>query len=256
MVTGGEGASKQYISMNAVHKINPYWVGHICLLMPGTPEQISRTFGVWFYTTICVQTLLLDCTTRFYRAASERAGGCTSFARRMWSRAPWLGRWPINVSWVKSLLIQKTSSRFASLTCLCFRALGYLHVNSQHRLSYCCLAVYVHLPSDNFSIKTFQKTFPMRMAVPKGNQIPWQVSQGKKNTALLTLWSLFPQNSPYYVNACKSKAVPLHARSDPEGCRKLRLPDFMTTTQGGGKVVSLTHRPPLPPGNTPGTHFC
>ena len=30
----------------------------------------------------------------------------------------------------------------------------------------------------------------------------------------------------------------------------------MTTTQDGGKVVSLTHRPPLPPGNTPGTHFC
>jgi hypothetical protein len=27
-------------------------------------------------------------------------------------------------------------------------------------------------------------------------------------------------------------------------------------TQNGGKVVSLTHRPPLPPGNTPGTHFC
>jgi len=25
---------------------------------------------------------------------------------------------------------------------------------------------------------------------------------------------------------------------------------------GTGKVVSLTHRPPLPPGNTPGTHFC
>jgi len=23
----------------------------------------------------------------------------------------------------------------------------------------------------------------------------------------------------------------------------------------GGKVVSLTHRPPLPPGNVPGTHF-
>jgi hypothetical protein len=38
--------------------------------------------------------------------------------------------------------------------------------------------------------------------------------------------------------------------------RKLRFPDFMTTAQDGGKVVSLTHRPPLPPGNTPGTHFC
>jgi hypothetical protein len=37
---------------------------------------------------------------------------------------------------------------------------------------------------------------------------------------------------------------------------KLRFPDFMTTAQGGGKVLSLTHRPPLPPGNTPGTHFC
>jgi len=24
----------------------------------------------------------------------------------------------------------------------------------------------------------------------------------------------------------------------------------------GGKVVSPTHQPPLPPGNTPGTHFC
>jgi len=35
-----------------------------------------------------------------------------------------------------------------------------------------------------------------------------------------------------------------------------RFPDFMTTAQDGGKVVSLTHRPPLPPENTPGTHFC
>ena len=30
----------------------------------------------------------------------------------------------------------------------------------------------------------------------------------------------------------------------------------MTMAQDGGKVVSLTHRPLLPPGNTPGTHFC
>jgi len=35
-----------------------------------------------------------------------------------------------------------------------------------------------------------------------------------------------------------------------------RVPDFMTRAQDGGKVVSLTHRPLLPPGNTPGTHFC
>ena len=47
----------------------------------------------------------------------------------------------------------------------------------------------------------------------------------------------------------KGKAVPLQAWSGPEGSRKLRFPDFMTTAQDGGKVVSLTHRPHLPPGN-------
>jgi len=54
----------------------------------------------------------------------------------------------------------------------------------------------------------------------------------------------------------KAKAVPLQAWSGPDGFRKLWVPDFMTTAQNGGKVVSLTHQPPLPPGNTPGTHFC
>jgi len=29
----------------------------------------------------------------------------------------------------------------------------------------------------------------------------------------------------------------------------------MTMAQDGGKVVFLTHWPPLPAGNTPGTHF-
>jgi hypothetical protein len=54
----------------------------------------------------------------------------------------------------------------------------------------------------------------------------------------------------------KGKAVPLQAWSGPEGPRKLRFPDYMTTAQDGGKVVSLTHRPPLPPANAPGTYFC
>jgi len=34
------------------------------------------------------------------------------------------------------------------------------------------------------------------------------------------------------------------------------FPDYVTTAQHGGKVISLTHWPPLPPGNTPGIHFC
>jgi hypothetical protein len=57
-------------------------------------------------------------------------------------------------------------------------------------------------------------------------------------------------------NCKRDKAVPLQAWSDPDGSRKLRFPDFVTTAQDGGKVVSLTHRPPLPPGKTSGTHFC
>jgi len=54
----------------------------------------------------------------------------------------------------------------------------------------------------------------------------------------------------------KGKAVPLQAWSGPEGSRKLRFSDYMTMIQDGGKVVSLTHQPPLPSGNAPGTHFC
>ena len=54
----------------------------------------------------------------------------------------------------------------------------------------------------------------------------------------------------------KGKAAPLQAWSGPEGSRKLRFPDFMTKAQDGGKVVSLTHRPTLPPGNAPGINFC
>ena len=53
----------------------------------------------------------------------------------------------------------------------------------------------------------------------------------------------------------KGKTVPLQAWSGPEGSRKLRFPDFVTT-QYGGKVVNFTHRPPLTPENTLGTHFC
>jgi len=54
----------------------------------------------------------------------------------------------------------------------------------------------------------------------------------------------------------KGKAVPLQAWSGPESSRKLRFPEFMTTALESGKVVSLTHRPHLSPGNSPGTHFC
>jgi len=52
------------------------------------------------------------------------------------------------------------------------------------------------------------------------------------------------------------KSSPITGPRCPEGSRKLRILDYVTTTQDCGKVVSLTHRPLLPPGNAPGTHSC
>ena len=55
-------------------------------------------------------------------------------------------------------------------------------------------------------------------------------------------------NSLHFVHGysgSKGKAVLLQAWSGPEGSKKLRFPDFMTTAHDGGKVVSLTHRLPL-----------
>jgi hypothetical protein len=93
-----------------------------------------------------------------------------------------------------------------------------------------------------------------------------EMSKGKGKAVPLQAWS-GPEGSrklrfPDFMTTAqdggnsKGKAVPLQAWSGPEVSRKLRFPDFMTTAQDVGKVVSLTHRPPLSPRNTPGTHFC
>jgi hypothetical protein len=64
------------------------------------------------------------------------------------------------------------------------------------------------------------------------------------------------KGSNFFKRSVYGKAVPLQVWSGPEGSRKLRFPDYTTTAQDGGEVASLTHRPPLPPRNSPGTHFC
>jgi len=63
----------------------------------------------------------------------------------------------------------------------------------------------------------------------------------------------------YLVIGKKGKAVPLQARRGPEGPRgfqEVKVPRYRDNGTGWWYIVSLTHRPLLPPGNTPGTHFC
>jgi hypothetical protein len=74
--------------------------------------------------------------------------------------------------------------------------------------------------------------------------------------SLLFHFGIFRYISAHFGTILRVKAFPLQTWSDPEGSRKLRFPDYMITVQDGGKVVTLTHRPPSPSGNAPGTHFC
>jgi hypothetical protein len=62
---------------------------------------------------------------------------------------------------------------------------------------------------------------------------------------------------PFYVKKVKKEVKVQQSRYRPgQGSKKLRFPDYMATAQDGRKVVSITHRPPLPPANVPDTHFC
>jgi len=60
----------------------------------------------------------------------------------------------------------------------------------------------------------------------------------------------------FHVPIKGTKMSPITGPRRPEGSRKLRFPNYVSVAQDVGKVVSLTRRLLLPPGNTPGTHFC
>ena len=67
------------------------------------------------------------------------------------------------------------------------------------------------------------------------------------------IWLVFITGTDSVYSAVQTECLHIsvsssvHARSGPVCSRKLRFPDYMTTAEDGGKVVSLTHRPPLPP---------
>jgi hypothetical protein len=46
-------------------------------------------------------------------------------------------------------------------------------------------------------------------------------------------------SGPHVKSKGKGKAVPLQARTGPEGSTKLRFPDFVTTAQDGGRLPAL-----------------
>ena len=52
--------------------------------------------------------------------------------------------------------------------------------------------------------------------------------------ATVNLLTFFPHSA-----LIKGKAVPLQAWTGPEGSRKLRFPDFLTTAQDGGRLSAL-----------------
>jgi hypothetical protein len=67
----------------------------------------------------------------------------------------------------------------------------------------------------------------------------------------------FPYTRHLYKKNKKGKAISVTGREGPLGCETSRLPQFLDNRlTEGGKVVSLTCRPPFTPRKIPGTHFC
>jgi len=53
------------------------------------------------------------------------------------------------------------------------------------------------------------------------------------------------------------RSNPITGLDRPRGFQEVKVPKFQDNRyMKVVKVVSPTHRPPLPPGNIPGTHFC
>ena len=99
----------------------------------------------------------------------------------------------------------------------------------QRTSQYLCPAVYVWYSCNSAALHLLPKTH--------SSEMNWHQNQGSKLRET-------PERNVRH-NIKKGNAAPLWAWSGPEGSRKLRLPDFMTTAQDGGKPYTLatfTHR--------------
>jgi hypothetical protein len=111
------------------------------------------------------------------------------------------------------------------------------------------------MPSPNFVEASkmrfrvnFLKGFVTAICYDRTLQIPilfYNVRCKKLHTGIIFV--RIPTTDKTLEVKAKGKTVPLQAWNGPEGSRKFRFPDFMTTAQDCGKIVRITHRPPLPP---------
>jgi hypothetical protein len=69
-----------------------------------------------------------------------------------------------------------------------------------------------------------------------------------QNSNLIQIYNFHSKEVFMYVftvKGKKGKAIPVTGREGPYGCETLRLPHFLNRLTDGGKVVSLTRRPPF-----------
>jgi hypothetical protein len=70
-----------------------------------------------------------------------------------------------------------------------------------------------------------------------------------------TTWFYKTRDTILKLGRGKGKTNPLQAWTAPGGSRSGRIPDFKIIVKWRWQSCQPTHRPPLPTGNIPGTHF-
>jgi len=80
------------------------------------------------------------------------------------------------------------------------------------------------------------------------------VSGCPEQTVYVLRWRLYYGSSHEDSMASKRHSNPCTGLDRPWGLQEVEAPRI--SKQSAPTVVSPTHRPPLPPGNIPGTHFC
>ena len=113
-----------------------------------------------------------------------------------------------------------------------------------------CTAQSVHykwvLPSVNFTIHSGR----IRLRVSAKNDTPFCIIVIRSDdgqsfcilrcaTPVVSEQHTIKRHDASLHNSEKGKAVPLQAWTAPQGSRKLRLPDFVTTAQDGGRLLAL-----------------